>query len=138
VTLEFDGARYRMYGFRSRRGDMICMRVDRLDTMPGIDGETCAGERHLRRGLRESLVLKVGSGGGAHMSIAGFTDGSVLEVYLRGTKRRHEVVLTEAWRPKPWRGAPIRAFLAIIDGAPGGAVPHRKLLRIQVVPGAYE
>jgi hypothetical protein len=106
--------------------------------MPGIDGQTCAGERHLRKGLRDTGVLEVGFGGGPHMSIAGFTKGSILELYLDGTKRRHRVALTEPWRPKPWRGEPIRAFLAIIDGAPGGAVPHRKLQGIQVLPGAYE
>jgi hypothetical protein len=138
VILEFDGARYRMFGFRSRRGDMICVRVNRIDTMPGIDSETCAGERNLRRGLRDTGVLKVGGGGGEHLSIAGFTEASILDVYLEGTRRRHRIVMTEPWRPKPWRGEPIRAFLAIVDGTPIGAVPHRKLLRIRVLPAAVE
>jgi hypothetical protein len=134
VTFDFDGVRYRIVGFRARRGDIICIRLTRVDTMPGITGATCAGERHLRRGLTPTGVLKVGSGGGAHMSIAGFTRLDVTDLVLRGTTRRSRVVLTEPWRPKPWRGEPIRAFLALIDGAPGGAVPHRELLRIEVLP----
>jgi hypothetical protein len=44
------------------------------------------------------------------------------------------VVLTQPWRPRPWRGEPIRAFLVMLGGEPDGDVRLRELMRVQVLP----
>lgn len=135
VTFGFDGMRYRVIGFRSRTQDSVCIRLSRPGEVPAIEGVTCAGERNLRRGLRNGAVLNVGAGGGRHLSLAGFARADTTRLGIAGTAHRGRVALTEPWRPTPWRGEPIRAFYAVVD-APAGRQEMRteELLRIRVEP----
>jgi hypothetical protein len=93
----------------------------------------CAGERLLRRELEDNPIRTFG-GGGAEPSLQwGFARADVTRIALVSPRYPNRVVLSEPWRPGPWRGQPIRYFLVVID-RPGDARPDfplRDRLRLE-------
>jgi hypothetical protein len=126
-SFEFDGIRYRLSGYRGR-GGVVCMRIAKSPPEPGTRGGrpsvTCAGGSHLRRSLLRQRVLTVGAGGGPplRIDVTGFTVAGVSGVRAVGTDWPKHVELTRSWRPMD--GAPIRAFVIVVD-PPRGAKESR-------------
>jgi hypothetical protein len=132
VRFEFEGVRYSLVGFRSR-GDVICMRL--VEGVPGrpLASSTCAGERLLRRELPDHPVRIVGTGGAESTFVSGFARVDVTTLELISPRYPSRAVLSAPWRPKGWRGKPIRFFEVAIDLPPGAArnIPQLSRIRLQ-------
>jgi hypothetical protein len=127
VSFSFGGVRYTAVGFRAHN-DTICARLWTRE--PNAGGTGCASERLIRQGLRDGPYRVVGGGGGRHASYFGFARAGVTSLSMAGTSRRNRVVVSRPWRPKPWRGEPIRFFYALVDGPPPG--PRSPYPRLEV------
>jgi hypothetical protein len=131
-SFEFDGVRYRLSGYRGR-GGVVCVRIAQSPPEPGAsDGRpsvACAGGPYLRRSLRRERVLNVGTGGGAHLVVAGFTVPEVSKIGVVGTDWPAHAELTRPFRP--WNGARIRAFTIVVAPPSGVKVPRAAYLRIR-------
>jgi hypothetical protein len=137
IEFSFAGDSHLAVGFRGRggprqRGGIICTRLmTEVDNRPSLVGASCAGERLLRRALaREPLFVYAGGGSGP-TSTAGFARESVLEIRAIAPSVATRVVLSEPWRPKPWRGEPIR-FVYVLSDAKPDTGPGARLLPLGV------
>jgi hypothetical protein len=88
-------------------------------------------ERILRRAL-ERRPAHIFAGGGAKPSLAetAFARREVTDLEPGGSASDGTVVLSEPWRPEPWKGEPIRFFFVFVNGRDRpepGRMPHLPL-----------
>jgi hypothetical protein len=137
--LEFTvaGTRYRAVGFQTPRA-AVCTALTDLD-LGRLDGASCLAGRPLRDALenRPAHLFSAGGGGPKGMVHTGFARGDVVEIAPVERAGDVTVVLSEPWRPAPWRGEPIRFFLVFDLGAgvPEPGRPPRVALEARLRDG---
>jgi hypothetical protein len=138
IAFRFEGDRHSAVGFRSR-GDLICTReTTEVDNRPALLSASCAGERSLRRALERDPFYVYAGGGGRATSATGFARESVVEIRAIASSVATTVALSEPWRPKPWRGEPIRFFYVLSDARPdpgAGLLPPGVQLQARLANG---
>jgi len=140
VRFTFGGIQYSVVGFlgsRSprQRNTTICTRLVEGPEGPGrsLVGQTCAGERLLRRELDDNPVRTVGGGGAEYTFVSGFARADVTSIAVIAPRYPSRAVLSEPWSPSGWRGKPFRFFVVVIDPPreAGPELPRRTRIRLQ-------
>jgi hypothetical protein len=114
------GTRYRAVGFHTQR-TAVCVALTDLDA-GRLSGSSCLSERILRDALQSRPAHQFAGGGHPVLVHTGFARADVIEIAPVERPGEVTVILSEPWRPRPWRGEPIRFFFAF-DRAPGAIKP---------------
>jgi hypothetical protein len=105
---------------RRSASSSVCTSLAERERRTTRVGRSCLSARLLSETLARRPFHAFGGGGGLEYTFrVGFARAEVVTMAVRTPAPSRVVVLSEPWRPQPWRGRPIRFFYALAEVPPG-------------------